>query len=272
MTIHPTRYLPAVTLAAALLLAAGCANKAPSTGIPPQEPLPPVKQQEVPPAARSQVRSELAAGYFERGRMDVALDELAEAVKLDDTNVRAWNLYGLVYAVLGQNAKAEESFRRALQLAPNDSDVRHNWGWYLCTHGRAAESLAEFDAALRNPLYKTPETAMVNAGKCSSVLGNLANAELYFRRALQIAPAYTPAAYNMALLTYRTSRLDEARRWMKVVMQDADPPAESLHLGMCIERRLGDAQAEASYASQLRNRHPESAEARSIATGQGACQ
>lgn len=270
MTIPRLHRLAAATVAAVLLLLAGCASKAPATGVPPQEPLPPVKQPEVPLAVRSQLRADLAASYFERGRLDVALEELAESIKLDETNVRAWNIYGLVYAVLGENTKAEESFRRALQLAPNDSDVRHNWGWYLCTHGRAAESLAEFDAALRNPLYKTPETAMVNAGKCSIALGNVANAELYFRRALQLAPAFAPAAYNMALLAYKTSRLDEARRWMRVVMQDANPPAESLHLGMCIERKGGDAQAELSYVSQLRNRHPESAEAKSI--GAGACE
>jgi Tfp pilus assembly protein PilF len=36
---------------------------------------------------------------------------------------------------------------------------------------------------------------------------------------------------------------------------------------MCIERKLGDGQAEMSYVSQLRNRYPESAETKAIATG-----
>jgi type IV pilus assembly protein PilF len=269
MSRSPLDLLGAALLAAALVT--GCASKSPPPNAPPpQESLPPIKQPVVTPEYRSQLRAELGAGYFERGQMDVALEELNEAVRLDPNNARAWNIYGLVYAVLGENPKAEQSFQRALQLAPQDSDTRHNWGWYLCTHGRASESIAEFEAALRNPLYKTPETALVNAGKCSASLGRIADAETYFRRALQVAPSNATAAYNLALIAFKTSRLDEARVWMKIVAQETSPPPESLYLGMCIERKLGDTQAERSYVSQLRNRYPNAAETKSIATG--ACE
>jgi len=44
--------------------------------------------------------------------------------------------------------------------------------------------------------------------------------------------------------------------------------AEILWLGVRVERRLGDRNSEASYALQLRNRFPESKEARSLATGE----
>ena len=50
-------------------------------------------------------------------------------------------------------------------------------------------------------------------------------------------------------------------------MQQPTPPAEALYLGMCIERKLGDRSAEASYVSQLRNRFPDSAEAKAIPPG-----
>ena len=45
---------------------------------------------------------------------------------------------------------------------------------------------------------------------------------------------------------------------MRRVMQQPTPPPEALYLGMCIERKLGDRIAEASYVSQLRNRYPDS--------------
>ena len=256
-------------VAFAVALGAGCASKPAAEQSPPPQsaPLPPPKPQEAAPQIRSQIRAELAAGYFERGQLDVALEELREAVKLDPSNVKAWNVYGLVYSALGENPKAEESFQRALQLSPQDSEARHNWGWYLCTHGRARESIAEFEAALRNPLYRTPEIALVNAGKCSVSLGNIAAAESYFTRALQRSPGNAVAAYNLALLSYKASRLADARGWMKLVMQQASPAPEALYLGMCIERTLGDSQAELSYVSQLRNRYPDAAETKAIATG-----
>jgi type IV pilus assembly protein PilF len=271
MTPLPRRVLALACAALVAALLAGCASKQTAETSPAQQAsLPPVKPQEATPQYRSQLHAELGAGYYERGQMAIAIEELNEAVKLDPDNARAWNIFGLVYAVLGENTKAEQNFQRALQLAPQDSDTRHNWGWYLCTNGRARESLPEFEAALRNPLYKSADVALINAGKCSAALGNVANAEAYFRRALQVAPGNATAAYNLALIAFKSARVDDARGWMKIVMLETNPPPESLYLGMCIARKLADSQAELSYVSQLRNRYPDAAETKSIATG--ACE
>jgi type IV pilus assembly protein PilF len=257
---------PAAVLLFALVLAA-CASKSP-TSAPAQQPeQPPVKAQEATPQQRAQQHQELAAGYYERGQFDVALQELAEAKRLDPSNARVYNVYGLVYTMMGDKQKAEESFRQALSLAPNDSEIHHNWGVFLCSTGRARESIPEFEQAIRNPLYKTPEIALINAGKCSVTLGDRAKAETYFRQAMTVSPNNPIAAYNLALLSYRENKFDEARAWMRPVMQQQAAPPEALYLGMCIERKQGDRQAELSYTTQLRNRYPESAEAKALSGG-----
>jgi type IV pilus assembly protein PilF len=256
----------ATTLAALL---GACASSPPVTPVTPArapEP-PPVKQQEVSPKDRAALHADLGAGYYERGRMDIAIEELNEAAALDPSNARIYNLYGLVYAMLGENAKAEQNFQRALSIAPQDSDTRHNWGWYLCSNGRPRESIAEFDMALRNPLYKTPEIAMVNAGRCSIAFGDFAGADAYFRRAQTAAPNNPGAIYGLALVSFRMGRLDEARTWTKRLTQQPPAPPEALYLGMCIEKKIGDRSAELSYVSQLRNRYPDSAETKAIPTG-----
>ncbi|HEX4883672.1 MAG TPA: type IV pilus biogenesis/stability protein PilW [Casimicrobiaceae bacterium] len=267
----------ALAAAAVALVLAGCQTNplAPAQPAPPQpqgpqiQPAPQVRvqQEEVTPRQRAEIHTELAAGYYERGQMEVALEELGIAQKLDASYPRIYNLYGLVYTVMDDQPKAEANFRRALELAPNDSEARHNWGWYLCTHGRARESIAEFEHAIRNPLYRTPEIALVNAGKCSATIGDAAAADMYFRRALQLRPNDPTAAYNLALATYKAGRVPESRALMRVVMQQTTPPPEALFLGMCVERKLGDRQAEQSYALQLRNRYPQSAETQAIAAG-----
>jgi type IV pilus assembly protein PilF len=263
--------LASLLLVAVALALAGCASR-PSTPAqaPPPEPAPPVKAQEVTPQQRAQIRTELAAGYYERGQMDVALEELGNAKALDPTNPKIYNIYGLVYAMLGEQAKAEENFRQALALAPGDPEIRENWGAYLCATGHAREAMPEFEQVLKDPLYRTPEIALINAGKCSIALGQTKNADEFFRRALTASPGNATAAYNLALLAYRESRVGEARAWMRPVMQQAAPPPEALFLGMCIERKQGDREAERSYESQLRNRWPDSPEAKAIASG--ACE
>ena len=49
-------------------------------------------------------------------------------------------------------------------------------------------------------------------------------------------------------------------------MQTTTPPPEAIYLGVCIERKLGDRQAELSYTSQLRNRFPDSRETKALTT------
>jgi Tfp pilus assembly protein PilF len=51
---------------------------------------------------------------------------------------------------------------------------------------------------------------------------------------------------------------------MRAVMQTTTQPPEEIYLGLCIERKLGDRQAELSYISQLRNRYPDSYETKAI--------
>ena len=264
---------------AATLLVAGCQTPMVVTPAAPAQPTAPqgpqiqpapqvqLQQEPVTQRQRADVHADLAAGYYERGQMEVAIEELGIAEKLDPTHARVHNLYGLVYATMGDLARAEAQFKRALELAPSDPDARHNWGWFLCTTGRARESIPEFDVAIRNPLYRTPEVALVNAGKCSAAAGDVAAADQYLRRALQLRPNDAGAAYNLALLSFKGGRVPESRALMKVVMQQNAPSPEALYLGMCVERRLGDRQAEQSYVTQLRNRYPESAEARAIGSG-----
>jgi type IV pilus assembly protein PilF len=249
-------------IVAALALAA-CTTKQTVQQAPEPTPLP--APQPASPQVRAQLHTELGAGYYERGQMDVALEELNLAVKADPNYAQAYNIYGLVYATLGDDRKAEENFGRALQLAPNDSDIHHNWGWYLCQHKREREALAEFETAVRNPLYRTPEIALVNAGRCSQPFDEKA-AESYYRRALAVQPGNPLASLGLAQIAYRSRRYDEARTWMKGVMLTTNPPPEALRLGVCIERKLGDRQAELSYVSQLKNRYPEASETKGIAT------
>jgi type IV pilus assembly protein PilF len=199
--------------------------------------------------------------------MDVALEELNEAAKLDPTEPRIYNLYGLVYAMLGEDAKAEQNFQRALAMAPQNPDFHHNWGWYLCSSGRPREAIAEFEIALRDPLYKTPEVALINAGRCSLAFGDLAGADRYFRRAQATAPNNPQAIYGVALVTFKQGRPDEARTWIRRLTLQPPVAPEALYLAMCIEKKSGDRGAEQSYISQLKNRYPDSAETKAISSG-----
>ena len=162
---------------------------------------------------------------------------------------------------------AEENFRRALELDRNDSEARTNFGWFLCTRGRYDEGLEQFSIALRNPLYGKPEQAMANAGLCAERKGDLALAEANLMKSLKLQPDNPNTVLKLAGLHFRQGRLEETQRLLGRHAELAPPTAESLWLGVRLERKLGDRAQEAAYGLQLRKRFPDSEEARRLLAG-----
>ena len=91
------------------------------------------------PRNRARVHTELAALYFQRGNMAVALEELRIATESDPNYPTAHSMFGLVYMELREPKMAQQSFERAIRLSPNDPDINHNYGRFLCQTGRENE-------------------------------------------------------------------------------------------------------------------------------------
>lgn len=220
------------------------------------------------PRNRARARTELAALYFGRGNMAVALEELRNALAADANYAPTHGMFGLVYMELRENALAESSFRRALALAPNDSDINHNYGWFLCQSGREEESLKHFLHAIRNPLYPTPWRSYSTAGQCVLAKGRVQEAEAYFTQALKLEPDEAASLVKLGDIRLRQGRLEEARRLVSRFQKVYDPTPESLWLATRIERRLGESVAERSFANQLRRRFPASPEYQLLQRGE----
>ena len=218
--------------------------------------------------ARARIHTELAAGYLELGNYGVALQEAGEALKSDPNFVPALSVLGLVYMELRDDKAAEASFQQALRISPLDSNANHNYGWFLCQRKREQASIKYFLAALRNPLYTTPDKSWVNAGICARQAGDLANAEDYFQKALKVRPAQPQALFQMADLAYRRKNYPEAKTYLARLQRDDALTAEMLWLALRVERGLGDRNAEASLGFQLRKNFPDSREARALMAGQ----
>ena len=216
---------------------------------------------------RARVHTELAAAYYDNGNMAVALDELRRATSADSSYAPAHNLLGRVYMELKENRLADESFARALRLAPNDPDINHSYGWFLCQTGREKDSIRYFLQAIRNPLYSSPWRSYSAAGVCSLRDDNVKDADEFFQRALRLEPDEPIATLKLASIRYRQGRMDEARRLVNRFNKVQSPSAESLWLGVRVERRVGDRLSERSYAEQLRRRFPGSPEARFLHQG-----
>jgi len=217
---------------------------------------------------RARAFTNLAGAYYARAQYKIALDELRKAIIADSHYGPAYDVYGLIYMDLEEDTLADENFRRAIELDRNDSEARNNYGWFLCTRGRYQEGLEQFKAALRNPLYTRPEQAMTNAGLCAEKSGDLMLAEANLVKSLKLQPDNPNTILKLAALNFRQDRLPDAQRLLERYSELAPPTAESLWLGVRLERKLGNRSQEAAYGLQLRKNFPDSNEARMLLAGQ----
>jgi type IV pilus assembly protein PilF len=260
------RFALAALLGAAAL--AGC-QTTPTTGTTEATPdSGSVKGDATEPRNRARIHTELGAAYFERGNVAAALEHLRTATSADSNYALAYSMLGLVYAELKENKLAQANFERALGLAPNDPDINHNYGGFLCRTGRENESIRYFMQAVSNPLYAKPWRSFSAAGLCSLAKDRLKEAEEFFQRALFLEPDDPTALISMAQIRYRQGKLEEARKLVLRFNRLVNPTAESLWLALRIERKLGERVAEAGYANQLRRRFANSREYQLLQRGE----
>ncbi|HEU0219711.1 MAG TPA: type IV pilus biogenesis/stability protein PilW [Gallionella sp.] len=212
-------------------------------------------------SASAKVHTELAGMYYERAQMGVALGEIDAALQADQNYAPAYSVRGLIHMALREYQEAEEDFQQSLRLDRNDSETHNNYGWFLCERGKEKESIPHFIAALKNPLYGTPERAYLNAGLCSRKVGNNKDAEEFLQRALQVQPGLPQALLAMAELSFDNGDYTAAKKYFAKFSEKSDSlTAEQLWLAVRIERKVGDRNAEASYGMQLRKRFPDARE------------
>lgn len=206
----------------------------------------------------------LAVEYMQRQEYERALEKLDRAREADPGYALTYNTYGVLYQTLGDNARAEQNFKRALQLGGDDSATMNNYGRFLCQQTRVKEADAVFRKAAANPLYETPEIPTTNAGICMLGVKRGPEAEKYFRRALEMNPRMPTALLHMSRLAYDHGDALRARGYFQRYLEVGKQTAETLWLGIQIEEKLGDKDAVASYTLQLRNNFPDSEQARKL--------
>lgn len=202
----------------------------------------------------------LAVAYMQRDQLGIALQNIKKAVSLDPNNGEAHNVMAIIYSRLGETALADQHFKRSKQLQPKNPYTLNAYGSFLCGQKRYKEADEQFNAALKNPLYTTPEVALTNAGVCAKRADDTTAAEAYLRRALQYNGRFSQALFHMAQLSYDSGDSVAAKEFLKRYHNVANYTSQSLWLAIQIENKLGNRSAMASYSMQLRSSFPDSSE------------
>lgn len=216
---------------------------------------------------RARIRVELAMGYLEQGKTNIALDEVKLALAADPEFADAYSLRGLIYMRLNELPLAQESFLKALAVRPRDPNILHNLGWLKCQQALYPEALADFSQALANPAYGARAKTYMAQGLCQIRAGQRREAEQSLLRAYEFDAANPVTGYNLANLLFQNAEFARAQFYIRRLNNSEWANAESLWLGIKVENKMADRVAMLQLANQLDKRFPQSKEASAYRRG-----
>ncbi len=180
----------------------------------------------------AELHYKIGVSYLNENELQKAFVEFQETIRLNPKDKQAYNGLGYISAKFKEYDKAIVYYKRAIFIDPNYSEAMNNLGLTYLELENWDEAVTYFRMALQNPLYPTPEKAHSGLGYALYKKGDYAEAlrvlregsakysESYFsmhvlglvytelnriedavemyRKALEIAPYYTEARWELA--------------------------------------------------------------------------
>jgi Tfp pilus assembly protein PilF len=164
-----------------------------------------------------------------------AYPELSLAIKLDPRNARYHHTLGTIYLYNQDLASAERETLLSLKLDPGFAEGHNSLGLIYLSQGKIAEAAAEFQKALENLSYPTPEYAAYNLGKASYQLKDFAVAAESYERSLAILPNNPDARFELGMSYAQLGRLADAEKAFTAALQMRPDVARTRYeLGMVL--------------------------------------
>ena len=159
----------------------------------------------------AQIHYDLALNAQLAGRAQEAYQELKEAVRLDPYNPEIHNALALVlHLSFGRWDEALVHYRRALELRPDFSDARTNYGNLLMDKEQYDAAIQQYELALNDMLYATPFIAQGNLGWALYKKGETEGAIDRIKAAVTTNPRFCQGFRNLGLIYAETTRPKEA--------------------------------------------------------------
>jgi|JI8StandDraft_1071087.scaffolds.fasta_scaffold32174_2 tetratricopeptide (TPR) repeat protein len=162
----------------------------------------------------------LGLALADRGKIEEAIAQHREAIRLNGNYSKAHNNLGAVLAPLGRLDEAIAEYRKALALDARNADAHNNLGAALATQNKFDEAIRHYGTSLElNPnnsaAYNNLGAALANTGRLDEAVGR-------FRDAVRIKNNYGAAHVNLGIALASQRRFDEAIAHFRTAIQIDD--------------------------------------------------
>ena len=179
-----------------------------------------------------QKNTKLADTYFKMGFFEVGQDpEADQACKralayvdqalAQDQRAEYHAFRATLLFKLGDSPNSEESFKKALSLAPTQdlrAEIMNNYACLLPSRGKIAQAQEIWKALAQNTAYQTPEVALVNLGKTYVQVKDYATARELFNKAVRLSPSYVDAHFYLASADFELGQHARAQQELDTVL------------------------------------------------------
>lgn len=203
------------------------------------------------------INARLGLAYMQQGNYEVALEKLEKAIEQEPGLATGHHYIAELYRQLDSPDNAKRHYKKALKLTPNDYSLNNNYGVFLCDQKDYDGAEQGFLMAVQNvPVHKPRYEFYENLAQCMLRKPDRVKAEEYFRIVLAANPHQPVTLYQMARLSFDDAKYLRARAFFQRFTEVSRHTAETLWLGVRIERKLGDNKAADEFARQLKVNFP----------------
>jgi tetratricopeptide (TPR) repeat protein len=205
------------------------------------------------PLARAQPRAasvhfELGKLLAEAGETEPAIAALRHAAALKPDLPQVWRTLGDLLFLAGRTGEADTAFARHLREAVHDPALM------AAGDALVAGDLPRAETLLRAHLKRAPSdvAALRMLAETGTRLGRYAAAETLLERCLELAPGFSGARYNYAVVLYRQNRAVDALAQIRpLVAAEPRDPNYRLMLAACLATTGGYEEAISIYAELI---------------------
>ncbi|KAE9536211.1 type IV pilus biogenesis/stability protein PilW [Ursidibacter arcticus] len=156
------KFFKNLTACMAVLWLVGCTSK-------------PLEQVEFNRSEAVTARIKLALAYLEQNDFPKAKQNIDKALEHDNQDYLPYSVLAYYYQQIGENTKAQETFKTAISLSEKLSetkqprpDVLNNYGAFLCKQSEFNNAYQQFEQALQSQeLYYNQADTLENIALCA---------------------------------------------------------------------------------------------------------
>jgi type IV pilus assembly protein PilF len=219
------------------------------------------------PAQAAIANMQMALEYMRLNNLARARDRIERALSEAPENPSVQETAGLVYERLNEVSKARRALQTAVRLGKDDPNIQNSYAGFLCRTGKTKDGEKLFIEVAKNPVYRTPEVALLNAGTCVGEAGDVLDAQRYFDRALIVRPNMPEALLQLGNLAFGRGDYSQALDYVQRYLALNPPSPDVLMLGLKTQRKLGDNAAAAVFGRRIQTEFPDSEQAQALRSG-----